>query len=181
MGPINNKNRGDKEEFWTDLLSGPSAIIELYEPDNSGKSELVISNVIHGFVDTFSSGFGLSAPCNIDIDCSEGQPFGMESHAISRLLVQNGQSFCSGALINNTCNDYTPYLLTANHCMLGNPSNYVFRFQYRSPTPRCDGQGGGGDNLVTIFYNGSQLQTSHPDTDFALLLLNQQPTHENVS
>jgi len=182
MGPFDKSNAEMGEgELVTDLVKGSSITIELFEPRNDPESELVISKVVHGFVDTFSAGFGQSAPCNIDIDCPEGQPFELESHAVARLLVNNGQSFCSGALVNNTCNDFTPYLLTANHCLLGNPGNYVFRFQYRSPTPRCDGQGGGGNTQVNIFYNGSQVTANHADTDFGLLLMTTRPSHENIA
>lgn len=64
---------------------------------------------------------------------------------------------------------------------MGNPGDFVFRFQYRSPSPQCDGQGGGGDSQVNIFYNGSQLAANNADTDFGLLLMNNRPDHANVS
>lgn len=181
VGPFDNNNTKINEVLITDLIKGSSITVELYEPEMSSNSELVISKVIHGFIDTFSVGFGQSANCNIDVDCPVGQPFGLESNSVSRILINNGQSFCSGALINNTCNDFTPFLLTANHCLVGNPGDFVFRFQYRSPSPQCDGQGGGGDSQVNIFYNGSQLAANNADTDFGLLLMNNRPDHANVS
>ncbi len=39
------------------------------------------------------------------------------------LMIVNGNSVCSGALINNTRNDGTPYVLTASHCMNGSFSH----------------------------------------------------------
>lgn len=60
------------------------------------------------------------------------------------LLIIDGTSLCSGALINNTSNDKTPYLLTASHCLneqFTNPnpdyvkvaSTIVSFFNYESP------------------------------------------------
>lgn len=182
MGPFNYNNTNTAAgEFITDLVKGSSITIELFETSSEPASELVISKVIQGYVNTFSSGFGQSETCNIDIDCPVGQPFQIESNAISRLLVANGTGFCSGALVNNSCADFTPYLLTANHCLVGNPGAFVFRFQYKSPTPRCDGLGGGGNSLVNIFYNGSQIVANQAATDFGLLQMNIRPSHENAS
>ncbi len=185
MGPIDSSNSQSSEEFWTDLIPGDEVTLKLIEPQNmEGKTRLSISKIIHGFINTYSTtGFGASSDCNIDIDCPQGQPFQAESNAIARLLVNDGQSFCSGAMINNACNDYTPNLLTADHCMMGSINNFVFRFQYRSPSPRCDGSGGGGNTYVNIFYNGAVLRARRDNTvsDYALLELNTRPTHTNLS
>ncbi|MFD2036924.1 T9SS type A sorting domain-containing protein [Belliella marina] len=182
MGPFDHNNVHTAQgDFITDLIKGSSITIELYEPNENPVSHLIISKVIHGFVNTFSSGFGQSAPCNIDIDCPIGQPFELESYSVSRLLVANGTSFCSGALVNTTCTDLNPFLLTADHCLAGNPGAYVFRFQYRSPSPRCDGLGGGGNSFINIFYNGAQVRARNEDTDFGLLEMDTRPNHENVS
>jgi lysyl endopeptidase len=184
MGPIDFSNRGQSHEFWTDLLPGSAVVLELIgENEALEKAKLNISKVVHGYINTFSDsgGFGQSAPCNIDIDCPIGQPFGQESNAVARLLVNNGLGFCSGAIINNTCNDLNPYLLTANHCLDPSVNNWGFRFQYRSPNPQCDGMGGGTDNFVNIFYNGADVRANNQNTDFALLALNTNPTHQNLS
>jgi len=182
MGPINNKNSIGADEFWTDLLPGNAIILELVGNEKELEAvDLNIFKVIHGFIDTFSVGFGQSEPCNIDIDCPVGQPFEEESNAVARLLVADGEGFCSGSMINNTCLDFTPYLLTADHCLDPNTNNWVFRFQYRSPNPRCDGQGGGTNNPAYIYYNGAVVRANRQQTDFALLELNTQPSHPNLS
>ena len=182
MGPINNKNSIGADEFWTDLLPGNAIILELVGNEKELEAvDLNIFKVIHGFIDTFSVGFGQSEPCNIDIDCPVGQPFEEESDAVARLLVADGEGFCSGSMINNTCLDFTPYLLTADHCLDPNTNNWVFRFQYRSPNPRCDEQGGGTNNPAYIYYNGAVVRANRQQTDFALLELNTQPSHPNLS
>lgn len=182
MGPINHGNSDGSDEFWTELLPGSGIILELIGHNEAlEQASLNISRVIHGFIDTFSIGFGQSAPCNIDIDCPVGMPFSQESNAVARLLIDNGERFCSGAMVNNTCLDFTPYLLTADHCLDPGVSNWVFRFQYRSPNPRCDGQGGGTNNPINIFYNGAVVRANRWESDFALLELNTRSFHPELS
>ena len=41
-----------------------------------------------------------------------------------------GFAVCTGALVNNTAENGTPYFLTANHC-LGNPNTWVYYFNPR--------------------------------------------------
>ncbi|MBK1440156.1 hypothetical protein JHJ32_09180 [Parapedobacter sp. ISTM3] len=78
MGPIDESNSDVEGEFWTDLLPGDGIILELLGDKEALKQvKLSISKVIHGYINTFSTGFGASAPCNVDIDCPVGQPFGL--------------------------------------------------------------------------------------------------------
>ena len=55
------------------------------------------------------------------------------------MLVTGGSGFCSGALVNNTSNDGTPYFLTANHCVgSGTVTGWAFRFNWRSDASVAD-------------------------------------------
>ena len=49
------------------------------------------------------------------------------------MIVVNGNGICTGALINNTCSDGTPYFLTADHCLGGSTGSWAFRFNWESP------------------------------------------------
>ena len=48
------------------------------------------------------------------------------------MIVIGGNGICSGALVNNTCNDGTPYFLTANHCLGGSTGSWAFRFNWQA-------------------------------------------------
>ncbi|MFM9004995.1 MAG: trypsin-like peptidase domain-containing protein, partial [Flavobacteriales bacterium] len=77
---------------------------------------------------------------------------------------------CTGALVNNTANDGTPYILTANHCTQGsNTGNWVFYFNHEATS--CTGNTGPTTDLIS----GADLIANNGGSDFALLLLNDTP------
>lgn len=174
QGPLNSTHNIDGGTFATDLIPGESIILEYYEPRaEKGKGKINIDKVIHGYKDIFEisslKAFGDSGDCQIDVNCPEGYDWQDESNSVAMIIVGNDR-ICSGALINNTCQDLTPYFLTANHCLTGvNVSDFTFRFQYKSPV--C----GGGDDFSFVSYHGASLVDRSYGTDYALLELNSLP------
>jgi hypothetical protein len=67
----------------------------------------------------------------MNANCPDGDPWDFQRRA-AVMLVSGGNGFCSGSMINNSQNDGTPYVLTANHCG-SNPTNWVFRFNWQAP------------------------------------------------
>lgn len=157
------------DKFATDLVKGETTILEYFEPAYASGGKLNIDKVIHGYVNTFS-GHGNSGSCNIDISCSNGDNWCVEKRTVSLILTSDNTRFCTGCLINNVQEDLTPYYLTANHCISGDPTTWIFRFKYWSPT--CN-QGDDANHWVSI--TGSNLRANHAATDFALLQLNSPP------
>lgn len=167
QGPIESI-KGDR--FSSSQIKGDRITIELHDPTQ--KSDIHIDQVTHGY-----TGFGDAASCNNDINCSQGNSWQEESNSVS-LIIVNGVRNCSGALISNTCSDFTPCFLTAFHCLDSNSdgvlsqseknavADWSFRFQYKSPT--CNG----GDDNQFITYSGSEFIAGYSGSDFALLELN---------
>ncbi|MCL2072861.1 MAG: serine protease [Marinilabiliaceae bacterium] len=156
-------------EFATDLVQGNSIILEYYEPKTTSNGIINISKVIHGYVNIFSRGLGDSAPCNVDILCALGNNWRNEQRSISMLLVDNNTAFCSGCLINNTQQDFKPYILTANHCLDGSTNTWIFRFLYWKPN--C----GSGNPTNWQSITGATLRANYEPSDFALLQLSSSP------
>ena len=185
MGPITPKDNKKSKRFSTDLIQGEGIVLELFEPSESnGESQLHLEKVIHGYKNTFKAGgTGFSGDCNIDINCPQGTDWQDESDAVAMVLLANGTRKCSGTLLNNTSQDFTPNFLTAFHCLnvefpkntilsqqeIDRAEDFVFRFQYKSPT--C----GGGDDTNFMSYSGSTFRSGWYNSDFALLELDQQP------
>ena len=163
-------SNNDYYQFSTDLVKGDAIVLEYYEPSYANGGKINVSKVIHGFKDMFKSGHGGSGSCNNDITCSQGNEWCVEKRAVSMILTDNNTQVCSGCLINNVREDLTPYYLTANHCMIGNESTWIFRFKYWSQT--CN-QGHDANHWVSI--SGSTKRSTHSNTDFALLELNSSP------
>lgn len=179
LGSFTRANAGPENSLGVGLLAGDRLIIEYFEPAKvAGQGRLHIDQITHGYRDIFGRGidiakgqFGNSGPCNINVNCPEGLPFNFQKRSVA-LIVNNGNSVCSGALVNNTAQDNTPFFLTANHCVPGNSSgvnNWVFYFNYESPT--CDGNNG----PVNQSISGSTFLARNAYSDFALLELNEAP------
>ncbi len=122
-----------------------------------------------------------AADCNFDINCPQGNGWQNERDAVA-LVIKNGEKFCSGALINNQCQDLRPFFLTAFHCLDSDMNNqlnateknlsiYSFRFKYESGTPSCPGISTGSQGNW-IIYSGALFRAANAASDFALIELN---------
>ncbi|MBR4804776.1 MAG: trypsin-like peptidase domain-containing protein, partial [Bacteroidales bacterium] len=170
-GAFTEKSNNPEHVFSTSLYPGSSVIIECYEPvSQRGNTELSVKTVVHGYRDmlfkTDKGDYGSSGTCNININCPAGNDWQMEKRGVA-LILRGGSAHCTGALINNTSNDGTPYFLTANHCVERySPSTFVFVFKHEAAN--CNGNT--GPTIYTINY--ATLIANGSNSDFALLRLN---------
>jgi len=173
-------------------------VVEYFKPTGSTyASKLTIGHVVQGyrqvarhFVDALHEAKGLndSGSCNYDTGCTEfpGNPFGApgewdEPIASVALILINGSGICSGALVNNTANDGTPYFLSADHCGTTNGGGRSFLFGYESPNAVCATTANSTDGPTTAQINGATLRASNPGSDVALWELNSDiPSSYNV-
>jgi Viral BACON domain/Secretion system C-terminal sorting domain/Trypsin-like peptidase domain len=135
IGAFTDFNNRKDSAFATTLVMGEEIVIEYFEPPVTAfAGKIHLNQVTHGYRDAFDyvKSFGQSGPCNNNVKCPEAA--GWQNQVRSAcMLVSGGNGFCSGALVNNTSQDGTPYILTANHCY-SNPSTWVFWFNWQSPT-----------------------------------------------
>ena len=175
LGSFTAENANAEKALGVGFVFEDRVVISYYEPaEVQGQGYLHIHQVTHGYRNPFmqidglekTGDFGQSGPCNINVNCPEGLPYGIQKQSVA-LIIVNGNAHCSGALINNTANDQTPYFLTANHCIgSGNPGTWVFYFNYE--TPGCS-----NDGVIPLqSISGATLKAKHPNSDFGLLLLN---------
>ncbi len=183
-------NKGDRDNvrgFATGLVYGDDVILEYWQPRNVTEEAIIsIDYVVHGYRyilinEEDSLGFNQSAPCQVNINCPEGQDWQKEKKAVAMILV-DGDRLCTGSLINTTELNETPYLLTANHCIDGdgdavnNPNLDYYTFWWNYEVPGCN-------NITvepivpstsgaTVLANNA---TSNLASDFALLRLTEDP------
>ncbi len=164
--------------YVTDAIKGNEVIVEVIIPKESYKDfNLQVDNIIYGFRKISKHdginirGYDDSDDCNVDINCPAGNGWGDERDAVA-LILNSGGELCSGALINNACQDLSSFFLTAQHCVTGeNVANWSFRFNYDSPdptTPDCRGS----EPTSWLTYSGAVIRAEDGDSDFALLELN---------
>lgn len=108
------------------------------------------------FIDGWSQDLNRADACQVDVACTP-EINGWEAQrdaVVHYSFVDGGTYVCSGAVVNNTNNDCTPYILSANHC--GDPTNnsdianHVWYFNYQRPT--CSPGN-------TTPYSGAQSET----------------------
>ena len=187
-GPVIAKYNLSDEKFLTDLIAGDEVIIQLTEP-KTGKeqSRLKISSVVHGYKNTFpfdieNSPKVASLTCHKDVTCSTWLK---ESDGVALILI-NPNSFCTGSLLNNTSQNYLPFVLTAFHCLDGDCNgnlssaeknavgSWNFKFQYKSLS--C-----GGSTYSSINYPYSDFRAAWYDSDFALVEMKSSVTDSRIS
>jgi V8-like Glu-specific endopeptidase len=176
QGPFSQNKEFDIDGFASDFVEGDAIILEYFQPKTISEKPIIsISKVIHVYRDLYNEkifsqfGYGDSEDCHIDVSCNSGDAWYNQSSSVAMLIVDYS-ILCSGAMINNTREDGTPYFLTANHCINESYNgHFYFRFHYKSPT--CNG--GSDSNFIT--FNGATALDYSSISDYALLLLHTTP------
>jgi len=177
IGAFTSKNNQHNGVFATSPVVGDQLVIQYEEPLNASfEAELSIRQVNHDFIGIQSlkserRPLGHAAgECNINVNCDWVEVYRDEKNAVCRIIV-SGIDLCSGALVNNTRNDGTPYVYTAGHCISTNKdaNESVFLFNYESPY--C----GDIDGDASHSLSGSALRAASDSLDFALVELSTAP------
>lgn len=174
-------SRNNRADGWlgTELVHGEHIVVEYYEPEAvSGQGHFTIANVVHGYrsldrvQEQLLKGLNDAGDCNIDVECPLGNGWENEIRSVAMIVV-NGNGICTGALINNTCEDGRALFLTANHCLGGNTGNWAFRFNWKSPagTESCATTAGSTNPGPPYDQtaNGATILVSGGQADHALL------------
>jgi len=149
LGAFTNSSNPTGGLYASGIIPGETLYIECFCPDRSAMPDIIINEVLYvyrsgGIPHTNSSrDFGGSDSCEVNINCEEGQAWQNEKHGVLRILIKIGGSsfWCTGSLINNTRYDFTPYIITADHCakrfggIYATPSDlkqWIFYFNFES-------------------------------------------------
>ncbi len=180
LGAFTRGNMNKNKTLAVRPLINDSIIIE-FQFNTNRKDALHIGSVVYDYLGIYSAiaakdqWYNASAPCNVDINCSEGQDWQSEKNAVCREFIyksdQGHSELCTGVLLTNTSETDVPYLLTTNHCIENNShaENTIFVFQYESPY--CDGP----DGFVIKSISGSDLKATSENLDFTLVELDKIP------
>lgn len=165
-------------ELWTPLVPGDEMVIELdlpkAKPGHEPAFELEVGRVSHAFRPFGQAGGPeKSGSCNVDVVCPEGDLYRDIIRSVGAFTI-SGTRYCSGAAVNNTAQDGTPYFLTAHHCNIRahNQQSVVIYWNYENSTCRPPGSpasGGPGDGTWTEFSSGTILRGSGSASDWALV------------
>ncbi|MBQ9201865.1 MAG: trypsin-like peptidase domain-containing protein [Bacteroidales bacterium] len=171
LGAFTSDNCPEGEDFPTSPVEGDEMMIEYQEPPGAEfPGELQIYEVNHDYRGLRSgTRFKyLNMPCLPHVSCDNTLQTASKSIC---LLIVNGDTYCTGVLLNNTQQDGRPYLLTASHCLNNNPNlakrTLVF-MNYENP--RCMEQIRGSEEFALA---GCTTRALSEEIDFALLEVDQ--------
>ena len=186
-----NNESNNAFAFSTGLIYGETVTFEYYQPETVREEAIIsIARIDYGYryvnnpYTPRTRPFNDSGDCQVNVNCPEGANWRMEKDAIARIMVVSdyGSGWCSCSLVNNTNNDNTPYVLTANHCLqnsygqnlfdaISNPnaSQWVFYWGYEHPG--CSN----GNEPAHRSTVGATVVANNEVSDFALLRLTQDP------
>ncbi len=180
LGAFTEFNNKSFKSFAVSPLAGDELILQYEEPENAAfEGEIAVKNVNHDFMGILVAGdkrrpLGISGSCNLDINCELAKDWDKIKNSVCRLIVK-GVEICTGSLINNTSEDGTPYVITANHCFedyTNAEQNTVYLFNYESPY--CGALDGSNSNSIS----GSIAVANSDSLDFSLVELTQVPPPE---
>lgn len=197
--PLTAADNRPHGEHWTPPI--PGASLELYVEMEEAEFDafadgFAVTRISRGFlgwlgnhpgrgqddVDQFDA---VQLSCNVDVACPQADEWRVQVDSVVAYAA-NGFLTCSGAVVNNTAEDRTPYVLTAWHCLNGgagvNFNSIVVAFNYQNSTCRPPGSGASGgpgdDSFSQQTRSGAIFRMSHNESDTLLFEL-QDPIPES--
>jgi lysyl endopeptidase len=170
LGPYTSTNNYADRLMGTDLIQDEEVIVEYYEPVNvSGQGTFNIFRVTHGYKNLasidFAKAFGDAGNCHNNVNCAAYADWANQKRSVV-CLVSGGSEFCTGVVVNNTSNDGTPYVLSANHCGTAD-GTWIYRFNWEAagcPDPAT--------NPASQSLTGGTAISNRAGSDFALSRIN---------
>lgn len=182
----------DLSQFISKTITGSHIVLEYNSITKTTESPVID---IEGLVNFYRTeersdpGFGGSTECEVNVACVEGKLWCNEIESVVRILIQSGQqySYCSGSVINNTNQDFAPYVLTAAHCgELASIEDFKYwRFDFSYQSQNCESPSLENE-IPSTSLNGctgiaEASKVGNTGTDFRLLeLLDSIPKAWNV-
>ena len=115
-GPYTHRHNFAHEQLWTPIIPALGIVVDVeIPPEKEDEFQLVFKQLNINSDDPIAPSSMKGKLCFIDAVCSEGDDWGPQKRAVGWFTI-NGRTQCSGTLIANTDNDYTPYFITASHC-----------------------------------------------------------------
>lgn len=180
MGPFSPADNEDHEQLWTPIFDGDELVVEVQVPtEKRNELALMLTSINHDFMG-FSQMIA-SGSCNLDVICGGADGWGIVDRY--RDIIRsvgiygfNGNTFCTGFLINNARKDCTPYFMTANHCgvNINNAPSLVVYWNYENSVcrqPLTPQSGGNGNGTLNDFNTGSVFRAGYSPSDMTLVEL----------
>lgn len=168
--------------FWTPYVQGEQATLEVELPPGVDPVtlEIAIPRITQFFAAPYAAnaqattGIGASGSCEVDASCyTNWADVGNATAKMSYVDVWGDGYICSGSLLNNKAADFTPYFLSADHCISTQTeaSSLQTYWFYRSSACNSGVLNGASQTLT----GGATLLYASRATDTSFMKLNGTP------
>lgn len=172
--------------WWSPDLGADEATLEIALPAGvpAAQMQIAIPTLAHAYVNlalpteaemrgvAAAKDFGDAGSCELDASCAN--QYATERNAVARMTFMGTDRkyyYCTGTLLNNTRGDYTPYFLSANHCVSTQTSASSLRTDWFFRSASCNSLY--LNNLSTTLTRGATLLYATAVTDTSLMQLNE--------
>ncbi|MGV8113260.1 MAG: T9SS type A sorting domain-containing protein [Lentimicrobium sp.] len=189
IGAFTSGNNRRDGFFATEVVKGDCVIIEFLEPSGViGNSDFTIEEILFVYRPVIFPGDrpeldDRSGSCQVNTACSEGDEWREQIKSVIRIQIKNGfvAYWCTGTIMNNTAADYSPYVLTADHCAKSPGGSYAtaedvskWLFYFRYETVGCENASvEANKSLLGARKIASSSPLDNNGSDFYLVLLNE--------
>ena len=174
--------------WWTPDQGAEEVTLEIGLPAGVSTSQLRIAlpALTHAYINLalpmqadlrenfVSRSVGDAGDCEQDASCAN--QYATERNALARMTYvgpDNRYYYCTGSLLNNTRLDYTPYFLSANHCISTQASATSLRTDWFFRSASCNSFEPNAQ--TTALQRGATLLYAAAATDTTLMRLNEAP------
>lgn len=150
-GAFTADNNADNDRFAIEVIRGDQIFIEYTcRAEDADRSAFTVNEILFVYTPMVFTGNNSALPransdCEVNTACSEGDNWRNQIKSVVRILIKNGSSsyWCSGTVMNSTAVDFSPLILTADHCAMGwggeyasasDLSQWIFYFGYETPS-----------------------------------------------
>ena len=194
-GPYAGADVAREGVYWSPALDGETGSIELELPagvaPGAGRLELpLLSHLTVAGRDLRSAAeyIGQSEACEVDVACltpALQQQLASATNAVARMMVtiEGATYLCTGTLLNDSLTSFTPYFLTADHC-LADPDEAAAAGATAAASAatintywffQADACGSLATPDYALIVGGAKLLARSVDHDWALVRLNAAP------
>ena len=164
--------------FWGPLTVGDTVFVEVVTAAKT-PPDVAFDQISYGMAHpALATAASKEGSCYLDPNCFVDQMVGLDSlmNGVGQMVfeIPDGQAVCTGTMILDEAQTFTPYFYTANHCFdtqSAADSLIVSFFWY---TDQCNGTAQPWDQVST-YTEGSDILVHSEETDVLLLQLDQYP------
>lgn len=184
FGPIRPGTLADGALYWSPVLSGEVATLEVHLPEGASPQdvEFVLTGVSHLIYDPQrnawqkATGIGSAAGCAPDVVCTQPtDAVRAAASGVARMIFSrpDGSYLCTGTLVaDKDPASQIPYFLTANHCISDEETARTLNTYWFFEAPVC---GMETAPAMQQRYGGASLQVTDEVLDNTLLRLKDDP------